>query len=201
MVNRHYVISLQGASSSATTVHNIFRASTDTDSMEINMVNRHYVTASTSHEPHRSFRALFGRPAGHGPVHTNEKHAIIIPQAKAGDNTYSLLQLSGVGGGGIRGENFQTFRNEAVKLLSNIQSKAEKCGGQPQQPQQQCSFNICATDILTDTAASSSFKGVQIHRYRQICLQARSSKLLSRAKWPAKYSSIIQMAADFLPSR
>ena len=53
----------------------------------------------------KKLRALFGRPAGHGPVHTNENHAVIIPRPKAGDNnTYSLLLLPGVGGAGIRGE-------------------------------------------------------------------------------------------------
>ena len=68
------------------------------------MVNRQHVPASTSHEPHRSFRALLRRPAGNGPVHTDEKHAVIIPWAKAGNNMCSPLELPGVGGGGIRGD-------------------------------------------------------------------------------------------------
>ena len=33
-------------------------------------------------------------------------------------------------------KDFQAFRNDAVKLLSSIQSMAEECGHQPQQPQQ-----------------------------------------------------------------
>ena len=49
---------------------------------------------------------------------------------------YSLLQLHGIRAGGIRGD-FQTFRNEPVELLSNIQSKAEENGHQPQHPPQQ----------------------------------------------------------------
>ena len=48
---------------------------------------------------------LFSQPAGHGPVHIDDKHAVIIPQAKTGDNnTWSLLQVPGIGGGEIRGE-------------------------------------------------------------------------------------------------
>ena len=69
-------------------------------------VNRHHVTASTSHQPNCSFRALFGRgQAGHGPVLTDENNAFFVPRAEAGDhNMYSLLQLSGIGSGGIRRE-------------------------------------------------------------------------------------------------
>ena len=68
-------------------------------------VNRQYFTASRNHKPHLSFRMFFSQTAGHGPVDTDEKHAVIIPQAKAGDNTtYSLLQLPGFGCGGIGGE-------------------------------------------------------------------------------------------------
>ena len=97
-------------------------------------INRHHVTVLTSHQPNPSFRAPFGRPAGHGPVHTDANNAFFIPRAKAGHyNKYSLLQLSGVGRGGLEEKDFQTFRNEAVKLLSNTQSRAEECGRQPQQ--------------------------------------------------------------------
>ena len=39
------------------------------------------------------------RPAGHGPVLTDENHAVIIPRAKVGDKKNSLL---GVEGGGFR---------------------------------------------------------------------------------------------------
>ena len=50
-------------------------------------------------------RAFFGQPAGHGAVHTDDNHNIIIPYAKAGDNnTYSLLQLPAIRVGGIRRE-------------------------------------------------------------------------------------------------
>ena len=45
---------------------------------------------------------------------------------------YLVLEVKG-----LEEREFQTFRNEAVNLLSNIQSKAEECGHQPQHPQQQ----------------------------------------------------------------
>ena len=91
----------RGARASATTAHDISQASTDTDRSEISMQSTD--TASTSHQPHHRFRMLFGRLAGHGPVHTDENNALFIPWAKAGDYN-SLLQLSGVGSGGTRRE-------------------------------------------------------------------------------------------------
>ena len=45
---------------------------------------------------------------------------------------YLVLEVEG-----FEEEHSQTYINEAVKLLSNIQSKAEEHGHQPQQPQQQ----------------------------------------------------------------
>ena len=54
---------------------------------------------------HHSFGVLFSQPVGHGPAHIDEKYAVIILRAKVRDNnTYSLLQLPGIGGGEIRGE-------------------------------------------------------------------------------------------------
>ena len=100
-------------------------------------VNRHHITGSTSHEPHCSFRVLFSQPAGHGPVHTDEKHAVIIPQQKKETTTctsfcnYLVLEVEG-----LEEKDFQTFRNEAVKLLSNIQNEAKECDHQLQQPTQ-----------------------------------------------------------------
>ena len=53
-----------------------------------------------------------------------------------------------------------------IKVLSNIQSKAEECGRQPQQPRLKCNFNICATKISTATAVSSSCKGIHLNHPR-----------------------------------
>ena len=50
---------------------------------------------------------------------------------------------------GIEDKDLQTFRNEAVKLLSSIQNRAEEQGRQPQQPQQQTlSQNSSATSTF-----------------------------------------------------
>ena len=70
---------------------------------------------------------------------------------------------------GLEEKDFQSFRNEAVKLFSSIQSSAEQHGRQSQQSQQQtltklkCNFNIYATDIVTTTAASTSCKGIHLN--------------------------------------
>ena len=50
---------------------------------------------------------------------------------------YSLLQLPASKVEGLEEKEFQTFINEAIKFLSNIQSSAEEPGHQPQQPQPQ----------------------------------------------------------------
>ena len=74
---------------------------------------------------------------------------------------------------GLEEKDFQTFRNKAVMLLSNIQSRVEEHGHQVQQPQQtdtfpqlKFDFNICATDISTATAASTSCKGIHLNHPR-----------------------------------
>ena len=38
---------------------------------------------------------------------------------------------------GVEEKDFHTFRNKAVEVLSNIQSKTEEYGGQTQHPEQQ----------------------------------------------------------------
>ena len=77
--------------------------------------NRHHFTASTIYEPQHSFRMLFSQPAGHGPLHTDEKHTVINPRAKSGDNNmHRLLQLPGIGGGEIRGERLSDISSLAT---------------------------------------------------------------------------------------
>ena len=77
-------------------------------------------------------RFLF-QPARHGPVHTDEHYAVIIPRAKSGSNKNNYLGLNTEW---LEDKGFQTLRIEAVKLLSSIQSIADEQGHQPQQPQQ-----------------------------------------------------------------
>ena len=92
----------RGGSATATTAHNISRTLTDIDSMEISMGSKD-PTLQPQHV--MSPTEASGHSSGLGLVHTDENHAVIIPLAKAGDNNMcSLLQLSGIGGAGIRGE-------------------------------------------------------------------------------------------------
>ena len=93
---------------------------------------RHHKTAF-SHKPQYSFNAFFGRPAGQVPVHTDEDHAVIIPQ-KAGDNKNSFCNYLALELKSLEDKDYQTFRNKAVKLLSSFQMRAEERGHQPQQP-------------------------------------------------------------------
>ena len=62
-------------------------------SMDTTLHKSPQVTSPTTASGHSSFLS------GHGPVHTDEHHAAIIPRA-TGENMYSLLQLPG----GIRRE-------------------------------------------------------------------------------------------------
>ena len=82
------------------------------------MVNRHHITPLTSHKPHRSCRALFCRPAGHGPLHTDENKR----------RRQHVQPCAPIWQGEVEGQeqkDFQPFKNDAVKLLSNIQSRTE----------------------------------------------------------------------------
>ena len=86
----------QGASALAFTAHNMSKASTDTNSMEISMRS-----TDTTLQPQQ-----FTSPtsaSGHSLVdqqvlcHTDEKQAVTIPWA-GDNNTYTLLQLPGIRG-------------------------------------------------------------------------------------------------------
>ena len=69
-------------------------------------------STETTLQPQQDTRP-FVRPAGHGPVHIDKNHAVIIPQAKAGDTKNSLLQIPIVlKVEGLEEKDFQTFRND-----------------------------------------------------------------------------------------
>ena len=59
---------------------------------------------------------------------------------------------------GLEEKDFQTFRNKAVKLLSNIQSKAEEHGLQPQQPHQK---TLSHTSSAASTFVPETFQQPQ----------------------------------------
>ena len=56
---------------------------------------------------------------------------------------------------GLEEKDFQTFRNKAVKLLSNIQKRAEECGRQFHQPQQQ---TLSRSSSVTSTFVQQTFQ-------------------------------------------
>ena len=74
---------------------------------------------------------FFGQPAGHGPVHKDGYHAVIIPQVKAGGNRTAFCNYLTSEAETV--EDCQTFRNEALKILSSIHNKADDKKPQPQQ--------------------------------------------------------------------
>ena len=69
-------------------------------------------------KPQYSFPVFSSRPAGNGPVCTNENRAVMFSWAKAGDHQNSLLQLLPSEVEALEQRDFQAFRNEAVKPIS-----------------------------------------------------------------------------------
>ena len=106
-------------------------------------------------KPQSSFPAFFSRPASHGLVCIDEQHAVITFQAKAGEHQNSLLQLTGIEVEASEGRDFQTFRNETVKLLSGIQSRAEERIYQGQQLQEP---TLSRNSSATATFVSQTFQ-------------------------------------------
>ena len=110
----------QGACTSA---HDIARTLTDIHSIEISMQS---TDTTLQHQQVTSPTAASGNFSVNQQVMDQFTQRTIqssFLRKKTGDNnTYSLLQLPGIRGGGIRRERFQTFRNEAVKLLSKFKS-------------------------------------------------------------------------------
>ena len=88
---------------------------------------------------------------------------------------------------GLEEKDFQTFRNEAVELLSNIESRAKEQGHQPQQPQQ---WTLSRSSSTTLTFMPQAFQQPQQPAAREYILTipetqmsaSRQSNLLSRAK-------------------
>ena len=59
---------------------------------------------------------------------------------------------------GLEEKDFQTFRSDTVKLLSSIQSKAEECCRQPQQPEQ---WTLLGSSSATSTSVPQIFQPLQ----------------------------------------
>ena len=127
----------RGASASAFTAHNISRASTDTDSMEISMR-----LTDTMLQPQQvtSLTVASGCSSVDQQVMDQFTQMRSMLSSFLGQETTMRTAFCNYLASEVEGlvkKDFQTFKNEAVKFLSNIQSKAEEGGCQPQQPQQQ----------------------------------------------------------------
>ena len=123
-----------GASASTTTAHDISRASTDTDSMEISILSTdttlqpQQVTTSTAASGHSSV----DRQVMDQFTQMRSMVSLFLGQKQETTTHTVFCNYLGSEVEGLEDRDFQTFRNEAVKLLSNIQSKAEEHGRQPQ---------------------------------------------------------------------
>ena len=130
-----FILQARGSSTSA---YDISRASTDTDSMEISM---------------RSIDTMLQPQQVMSPITASEQSLVnqqVMDQftqmrsmlssflgQKQGTTRTALCNFLMSEVEGLEEKDFQTFRNQAVKLLSNIQSKTEEHGHQLQQRQQQ----------------------------------------------------------------
>ena len=77
---------------------------------------------------------------------------------------------------GLEEIDFQTFKNEAVKLLSNIQSREKECSGQQQTLS--CSSSAASTfqqTLQQPQAPASTTRNTSLPSERHRCPQARSS--------------------------
>ena len=125
----------RGAFASA---HNITRGSTNTDSMEISIRS-----TDTMLQPQQvtSLTTASGRSSVDQQVmdqFTQIRTMVTMLSSFLGQKqetttcaafcNYLSSEVEG-----LEEKDFQTFKNKAVKLLSNIQSRAEECGRQPQQ--------------------------------------------------------------------
>ena len=94
----------------------------------------------------------------------------------------------------------QTFRNEALKLLSVIQSRVEEMSLWPQKPQQQThsrSYSATSTFVLQTfqqphQPAPAAGEYILTILETQMPARARSFNELSRAKWQPKDSSNLE---------
>ena len=87
-------------------------------------------------------------------AHQQQKGQKQEPTTRTAFCNYLVLEVEG-----LEVNELQTFRNKAAKLLSNIQSNAEECGRQPQQPQQQT--------LSRNSSATSTFVPQTFHKPQQ----------------------------------
>ena len=128
----------RGAFASAASAHNITRGSTNTASMEISirstdtMLQPEQVTSLTTASGHSSVdQQVMDQFTQIKTMVTMLSSFLGQKQETTTCAAFCNYLSSEVEG--IEEKDFQTFKNKAVKLLSNIQSRAKECGRQPQQ--------------------------------------------------------------------
>ena len=94
----------------------------------------------------------------------------------------------------LEDRDFQTFRNEAVKLLTSIQSRSEEKSHQPQQPQQQ---TLSRSSSATSTFVPQTFQQQPAQAAREYILTIPETQMLAsqvvqpaqKSRWQPKDSS------------
>ena len=85
--------------------------------------------------PQCSFPALNNRPVGHGPVCTDENYDVILFRPRQESTRTAFWNHLASEVKALDDRDFQTFKHEAVNLLSSIHSRTEERTHQQQQPQ------------------------------------------------------------------
>ena len=119
--------------------HNISRASTNTDSLDISMqstestLQLQQVTSPTTASGH----SLVNQQVMGQFTQMRAMLSSFLGQQQETTTCTAFWNYLALEVEGLEKKDFQTFRNKAVKLLSSIQCRAEEHSCQPQQPQQQ----------------------------------------------------------------
>ena len=118
---------------------------------------------------------------------TDENHGVIIQERtpRTAFCNYLALEVEG-----LEEKDFQTFRNEAVKLLSNIQSRAEH-GHQPQQQPLSCCSSAASTlgPQTFQQPHQPAPAGIHVNHTRDMDAFKPGHPTCSAVKWQPKDSS------------
>ena len=169
---------------------------------------RHHSTAF-SYKPQHSFPEFFSRPAGHGLVCTDKTmlSSFLTPRQETTRTVFCNYMASEVEA--LEDKDFQTFRKEAVKLLSSIQSRTEERSFQPQQPTLSKSSSATSTFVPHTFNSHSNQHQLQETQMAesQVIQPAQQNQVATTWQPRGQLTSFIvvddlatQRAADFLRS-
>ena len=177
----------RGDSASAASAHNISQGSTGTDNMDTSIRSR-YNTPAIYHLSEVSWSSSVNQ-------HLTDQFAkmkamlrsFLGPRQGTPRTVFCNYLASAVQN--LEERDFQTYRNEAVKLLSGIQSSADERNHQQWQPTLSRSYSTTSTYVPPQTyqqKRSSHFQGIHLDYSRNPDAskqQARSYNQLNRPKW------------------